>query len=89
MRAETRVLAGALLVPQRAIAELQGSYQIRVIGPDNKVSTRTVAVGDRLGSRRIVERGLEAGTRVVVEGAATREGAVVNPKPFTARVEDK
>jgi RND family efflux transporter MFP subunit len=84
VRAETQVVTGALLVPQRAVAELQGSYQIRVVGQDNKVNTRTVTLGDRVGSRRIVERGLEAGTRVVVEGAATRDGAVVNPIPFIA-----
>jgi membrane fusion protein (multidrug efflux system) len=82
VRAETQVLTDALLVPQRAIAELQGTYQVRVIGTDDKVSTKTVTLGDRVGSRRIVEHGLEAGARVVVEGAATRDGTVVHAVPF-------
>jgi membrane fusion protein (multidrug efflux system) len=87
VRAETQVLASALLVPQRAITELQGSDQVRVVGRDNKVSTKTVALGDRIGGRRIVEHGLEAGDRVVVEGAATRDGTVVNPVPFAPPAE--
>ena len=83
VRAETHVRADALLVPQRAVSELQGSFQLRVVGPDNKVSTKTVKVGDRVGSRWIVDEGLEPGARVVVEGARTPDGTVVNPKPFT------
>jgi membrane fusion protein (multidrug efflux system) len=82
VRAETRVLSDALLVPQRAVTELQGSFRIRVVGNDNVVTTRAVTPGERIGSRWIVEKGLEPGTRVVVEGAPTRDGAVVNPKPF-------
>ena len=82
VRAETRVLSSALLVPQRAVTELQGSFRVRVVGKDNIVTTRTVTPGERVGSRWIVERGLEPGARVVVEGAATRDGTVVNPKPF-------
>jgi membrane fusion protein, multidrug efflux system len=74
----------ALLVPQRAVAELQGTYQIRVVGPDDKISTRIVTVGDRVGSRWIVEHGLEPGARVVVEGASTRDGTAVTPKPYSA-----
>jgi membrane fusion protein (multidrug efflux system) len=89
VRADTQVLTGALLVPERAIAEMQGSYRIRVVGPDNTVSTRTVILGDRLSGRRIVARGLQAGARVVVEGAATRDGAVINARPFTAPAEGR
>ena len=83
VRAETHVRTDALLVPQRAVSELQGSFQLRVVGPDNKVSTKTVKVGDRVGSRWIVDEGLQPGARVVVEGARTSDGTVVNPKPFT------
>ena len=61
---------------------MQGSYQVRVVGTDDKVSTKTVTLGDRLGSRRIVEHGLAAGERVVVEGAASRDGTFVHPVPF-------
>jgi membrane fusion protein (multidrug efflux system) len=84
VRAETHVRTDALLVPQRAVSELQGSFQLRVVGPDNKVSTKTVKVGDRMGSRWIIAEGLQPGARVVVEGARTPDGTVVNPKPFAA-----
>jgi membrane fusion protein (multidrug efflux system) len=84
VRAETHVRADVLLVPQRAVSELQGSFQLRVVGPDNKVSTKTVRVGDRLGSRWIVDEGLQPGARVVVEGARTTDGTVVTPKPYAA-----
>jgi len=87
VRAETRVRTDALLVPQRAVNELQGSFQVRVVDADNKVSTRTVRTGERIGSRWIIEQGLEAGARVVVEGAPSADGAIVNPKPFTPATE--
>jgi membrane fusion protein (multidrug efflux system) len=83
VRAETHVRNDALLVPQRAVTELQGSFQLRVVGADNTVSTKTVKVGERVGSRWIVEEGLPPGSRVVVEGAPTRDGTVVEAKPFT------
>jgi len=87
VRAETSVLTDALVVPQRAVSELQGSFQLRVVGPDDTVATKTVKLGDRVGSRWIVEEGLQPGARVVVEGATTRDGAVVNAKPFTPLAE--
>jgi RND family efflux transporter MFP subunit len=87
VRAETKVRTDALLVPQRAVIELQGSFQVRVVGADNQVVTRSVQVGDRVGSRWIIEQGLAPGTRVVVEGAASRDNTVVNPKPFVAPAE--
>jgi membrane fusion protein (multidrug efflux system) len=86
VRAETKVRTNVLLVPQRAVAELQGSYQVHVVGPDSKVSTRTVTVGDRVGSRWIIEKGLAPGDRVVVEGTA-RDGAVVNARPYASAAE--
>ena len=84
VRAETHARTDALLVPQRAVGELQGSFQVRVVGSDNKVSTKTVKVGDRIGSRWIIDEGLQPGARVVVEGARTSDGTVVNPRPFAA-----
>jgi RND family efflux transporter MFP subunit len=87
VHAETRVRTDALLVPQRAVSELQGSFQLRVVGPDNIVSTKTVKVGDRIGSRWVIEQGLQPGARVVVEGAPTRDGAVVHATPFTPSAE--
>jgi membrane fusion protein (multidrug efflux system) len=87
VRAETRVVDGALLVPQRAVTELQGTYQVRVVGDGDTVSTRNVTVGERVGSRWIVASGLEPGQRVVVEGAATKNGDMVTVKSFTALAE--
>jgi membrane fusion protein (multidrug efflux system) len=72
----------ALLVPQRAVSELQGRYQIAVVGPGNKVSVRFVKVGDRVGDLWLINEGLQPGEQVVTEGVAkVRDGAVVNPKP--------
>ena len=83
VRAQTRARTDALLVPQRAVNELQGSFQVRIVGQDNTVSTKTVKVGERVGSRWVIEEGLQPGARVVVEGAATRDGTVVRVTPFT------
>jgi RND family efflux transporter MFP subunit len=87
VRAETTVRTGALLVPQRAVTELQGTFQLRVVGPDSTVSTRTVKVGDRVGSRWIIDQGLDPGARVVVEGAPASDGTIVAPKPFREAAE--
>jgi membrane fusion protein (multidrug efflux system) len=89
VRAETMTLDDAILVPQRAVTELQGSYQLRIVTPDNRVAARTVKLGERVGSRWIVAEGVKPGERVVVEGAVTRDGTVVNPKPFAAPEEGR
>jgi membrane fusion protein (multidrug efflux system) len=82
VRASVRTHEGALLVPQRAVIELQGSYQVAVVGDDNKVSIRPVAVGERVGKLWIVNEGVKAGERVVVEGLMkVRDGAPVKPVP--------
>ncbi len=82
VRASARTQNGALLVPQRAVIELQGSHQVAVVEGDNKVSIRPVAVGDRVGKMWIVTEGLKAGERVVVEGVQkVRDGAAVKPVP--------
>jgi len=83
VRADTHVRSDALLVPQRAVNELQGSFQVRVVGADNTVTTKTVKVGERVGNRWMIEDGLRPGSRVVVEGAPTRDGTVVHATPFT------
>ena len=83
VRAVTGTKPAALLVPQRAVSELQGSYQVAVVGADNKVEMRTVKVGERSGSQWVIEDGLKAGETVVVEGTQKiKPGAVVNPKPY-------
>ena len=82
-RLATRTRAGALLVPQRAVTELQGSYQAAVVDPENKISIRTVKPGDRVGTMWIIDEGLKPGERVVAEGVQkVRPGMQVNPKPF-------
>ena len=79
------VKKGAILVPQRAVQELQGLYSLAVVGADNKVSFRNVKVGPRDGSLWVIEEGLKPGERVIVEGfQKVREGAVVTPKPTPA-----
>jgi RND family efflux transporter MFP subunit len=88
VRAVIRLQQGALLVPQRAVTELQGGYQIAVVGPDNKASIRTVTVGDRVGTDWVIAEGLKPGEKVVAEGIQkVRAGALVNPKPFAAEAQ--
>ena len=79
--AEMGTRKSALLVPQRAVTELQGSYQLAVVGSDNKVNLRPVKVGPSIGKMWIIEDGLKPGERVVVEGLQkVKEGTVVTPK---------
>ena len=81
---------GALLVPQKAISELQGSYQVAVVDPQNKVHVQPVRVGERIGTRWIIQEGLHPGQRVIIEGIQkVREGTIVNatnapPEPAAA-----
>jgi RND family efflux transporter MFP subunit len=85
IRASVRTHAGALLVPQKAITELQGSQQVAVVTND-KVSIRVVTVGEQVGDSWIVTAGLEPGERVVVEGLQKlRDGAPVKVMPARAR----
>jgi RND family efflux transporter MFP subunit len=86
VRLSVRTATGAMLIPQRAVTELQGSYQVAVVGPDNKVAIRHVTVGDRVGNLWIVTDGVKAGERVVVEGLLrVRDGAVVKVVPDKSR----
>jgi membrane fusion protein, multidrug efflux system len=83
VRVKFDVNHGALLVPQRAVSELQGAYQVAVVDADNKVHIQPVTVGERSGSLWIIEHGLEPGQRVVVEGLQKiRDGVLVNPTNF-------
>jgi membrane fusion protein, multidrug efflux system len=83
VRANTQVRKGALIVPQRAVTELQGSYQIDTVDEHNKVHVVPVKVGPQVDSNWIIEEGLNPGQRVIVEGIQkVKEGMVVNPKPF-------
>ena len=81
LRAAPEVRRGALLVPQKAVSELQGNYQLAVVGADNKVTIRAVKVGDLVGLMWIIESGVEAGELVVVEGLQkVQNGATVEIK---------
>src|SRR5579862_8243507 len=83
VRAVVSLQHDALLVPQRAVSELQGAYQVAVVDRDNKVTIRTVTVGDRVGGMWVIAGGLNRGERVVAEGVQkVRQGVKVNPKPY-------
>lgn len=82
IRAAVDLRKAALLVPVRALNEIQGSYQVGVVARDGKVDIRNVQVGQQVASELIVERGLQPGERVIVEGfARVRPGMQVSAKP--------
>jgi RND family efflux transporter MFP subunit len=86
VRAVVRTQKGALLVPQSAITDLQGSYEVAVVGGDDKVAIRSVKVGERIGTKWIIRDGLKPGERVVAQGQQTlRPGTTVQSKPFAAQ----
>ena len=90
VRAAIRVQQDALLVPQRAVSELQGGYQVAAVDNENKVSIRTVKVGDRVGAQWIITDGVKRGERVVAEGVQkVRSGMLVNPRPFAAEAKGR
>jgi membrane fusion protein (multidrug efflux system) len=87
VRASTRIEKDALLVPQRAVTELQGSYQVAIVDNENKVLIQSVEVGDRFGSQWIISKGLKPGDRVVAEGTQkVRAGMQVKPKPYASEM---
>jgi membrane fusion protein (multidrug efflux system) len=74
---------GALLVPQRAVGELQGSYQVAVVEADNTVQIRGVKTGERFDNLWVIREGLKPGDRVVAEGTQkVGNGVKVTPKPY-------
>jgi RND family efflux transporter MFP subunit len=92
VRAVVATQQNALLVPQRAVTEIQGNYQVAVVNDDNKVAVAAVKVGDRVGSDWVIDDGLKAGQRVIADGAMkVGPGMVVSPKPLaqTAVVEGR
>src|SRR5579864_239836 len=81
VRAATSIHPGALLVPQRSVTDTQGNYMVAVVNPNNTIRFASVKVGDRLGSKWVIEDGLKPGERVVTDGLfKIRPGAPVNPK---------
>jgi len=84
IKAETEVRHDALLIPQRAVNELQGSYQVAVIGSDNIVQIRSVVLGPQLGSDLIITSGIKPNERVVTEGVSKlKDGMRVSPQLTT------
>jgi membrane fusion protein (multidrug efflux system) len=84
VRTITEVRRNALLIPQRAVTELQGAFRVAVVDDNNKVSIRTVKVGERSGAQIAIEEGLNPGERVIAEGTQkVKPDTVVTPKPFT------
>jgi len=82
VRVETSMKNCALLLPQSAVAQTQGSYQVAVVGSDHKGSMRTVKPGQTVGTMWVIDEGLKPGEQVVVEGLQQlREGTIVTPKP--------
>jgi len=83
IRVRIRERKGVLLVPQRAVSELQGAQSVMTVGPGDKAQPRTLVLGERSGANWIVEQGLKPGDRVIIDGLATlRPGAPVNPQPL-------
>ena len=83
VRAATQIKRGALLVPQRAVSEMQGRRLVAVIKADDTVEIRPVQPAEKIGTLWVIDEGLKPGERVVVEGVQkVRPGSKVNPKPF-------
>ena len=90
VRAEMGIKKGALVIPQRAISEVQGRYLVAVVSPENKVAIKQVKVGERFGQLWVINEGLQAGEKMVAEGTQkVRDGMVVSPKPFEPQAEAK
>jgi len=82
VRAMIALRKGALLVPQRCVMELQGSYHVALVSKDNKATIKNVTPGNRVGSMWIIDQGLNPGDTVISEGVQkVRDGMTVNPKP--------
>jgi len=85
VRVQVEQRRNALLVPQKAVQQLQNMRTVYTVGPDNKVAMRIVVTGSRIGTDWVVEQGLKPGDRVIVEGQLkVRPGAVVAPQPERA-----
>jgi RND family efflux transporter MFP subunit len=88
IQAPTGSITGALLVPQAAVSQQQGTCQVIVIGSDNRAQLRTVEVGPRVGTLWVIRSGLKPGERVVAVGVEkTKEGELVNPTPYKEKEE--
>jgi RND family efflux transporter MFP subunit len=88
VRVQTDILENALVVPQVAVNDIQGSYQVAVLGDGNKIEVRPVTVGPQVGSEWVITDGVKAGEQVIVQGVQRlRPGIVVQPKTYAAPAE--
>ena len=88
VRSVVTIQKGALLVPQRAVSDVQGTSLVAVLGADNKVSIVPVKVGSKVGLLWVIDEGLKPGDRVVAEGIQkVKDGMQVNPKPYSPTFE--
>ncbi len=84
VRVRTGERASAVLIPQRAVQEIQGQQSVLTLGADNTVQTRSVVTGERVDQRWVIEQGLKPGDSVILEGLQkARAGARVTPRPYT------
>jgi len=90
VRAVIRIQHNGLLVPQRAVSDLQGTYQVAVVDAENKVSIRSVKVGDRVNNNWIITEGPNRGETIVAEGVQkVHNGVLVRPKPFAGEAQGR
>ncbi len=90
IKAQMGLKKNALLVPQRAVTEVQGKFLVAVVGTDNKVAIKQVKAAERYGSLWVIDEGLKAGDKVVAEGVQKiRDGMIVSPKPYQPEAEKK
>src|SRR5262249_12505961 len=83
VRVQVEDRRGAMLVPQKAVLELQGMQSVLTVGPENKVLARSITTSDRVGEMWVVRQGLKPGDRVIVEGLQKAQpGSVVSPQPY-------
>ena len=83
IRARTEMRKGVVVIPQRAVTELQGSFQVDVVGADNMVSIRSVTVGTQMSNNWVIESGLKASDVIIVDGLQkAAAGKAVNPLPL-------
>jgi membrane fusion protein (multidrug efflux system) len=90
VRIQTAMNKSALLVPQSAVQELQGGYQVAVVGTGDKASIRPVKAGEKIGTLWVIDEGLKMDDRVIVEGVGkVKEGTAVVPKPANIQAEGR
>lgn len=89
VRIETGMKKDALLVPQSAVKEIQGGYEVALLGPENKAIIRPVKAGEKVGTLWVIEDGLKPGDQVIVEGVSkVKDGTPVVPKTINIQGEE-